>query len=517
MGDSSPFTINSIIGSFTTMAPPKNNRNNSSGGRATPGGGGGNNARTGNTSKQDDRNNKEKEKDAKKNQQSGNGAVGTPLPSPPLSPTRSRIASGQVPPPETGTGSDEASGEKKPASNAQNAAAASAVGATGAASTTVTAPSTGDRNQAAAAISELLNGMRSTIGLVAQTFDNLQGTADHVAALGPAVDAHFQVQAVKAEVAHRMQAQETRMQEEKERLQEQLKAHIRETLRPLADKIVADVVKREVSERVKKQLSEKIPASLGDEIRERKLQVLQAKQRLHNSEARRHNALIRASGLDEPLQALLRPLDIPASTSGATSLPTPPATAPSTMSAASLRAQVGAAGRDSTRLSVNTNTTSARPTNSPRSAVATTTPGGTRIAPSQLVPPTPSPLFPPNLSTLVSLGPEEVKALVREYGLVSEDGGADDDDDNVPLAATRGGARGGKARPVSHMTNVSDAGQSWVEAGLDGTREDDLNKFMRYIGVLGSDSKCFPPRPSSPSATARPRASARGSRPAPAG
>ena len=43
-----------------------------------------------------------------------------------------------------------------------------------------------------------------------------------------------------------------------------------------------------------------------------------------------------------------------------------------------------------------------------------------------LVPPTPSPLFPPNLSILVSLGPEQVKALVREYGLTS-----DNDDDGA--------------------------------------------------------------------------------------
>ena len=54
-----------------------------------------------------------------------------------------------------------------------------------------------------------------------------------------------------------------------------------------------------------------------------------------------------------------------------------------------------------------------------------------------LVPPTPSPLFPPNLSILVSLGPDEVKALVREYGLTSDnddDGAVDDDDLPVPPA-----------------------------------------------------------------------------------
>ena len=50
-------------------------------------------------------------------------------------------------------------------------------------------------------------------------------------------------------------AQEQRMQDEKERLQEQLKTHIRETLRPLTNQIIADVVKREVVERVRQKVS----------------------------------------------------------------------------------------------------------------------------------------------------------------------------------------------------------------------------------------------------------------------
>ncbi|KAI0686777.1 hypothetical protein C8T65DRAFT_143790 [Cerioporus squamosus] len=476
MSDTSSFSWNSAISSFTSM-PPKFKANNSAGGR--PGGGGNNrDARNVANAKQDDRHVKEKEKDAKA-KQTGNSVVGTPLPSPPLSPTRSRTASGQLPRDVSAQGSAKVDDDNQTdllKLDSPRAAVSTAPYATD-------APSTSSQDRAGAVMTDLVSGMRSTVSVMAQTLDVLHSTSNHVAALGPAIDAHYQVEGVKSEVAQHMKAQEDRMQQEKERLQEQLKAHIREHLRPLTNQIVADIVKREVAERVRQKLTEKIPTSLGDECREYNLTILQAKARLHNSEARRHNALIRASGLDEPLQPLLRPLDIPAALKvSALGLPTPPATAPSTITAASLKAQVGrGAGRDS--LSVNTDMRSTRATVSPRSAVgATTTPGGTvRPSPARdtLVPPTPSPLFPYNLSTLVSLGPDEVKALVREYGLVSED-----DDDDVPLATARGGARnGGNARPLSHMTTVSDAGQSWVEAGLDGTREDELNKFMRYIGV----------------------------------
>ncbi|RDX41397.1 hypothetical protein OH76DRAFT_217461 [Lentinus brumalis] len=420
-----------------------------------------------------------KAKDAEKAKERAQAVNGTPLPSPPESPKKET-------PPLAATLVNDTKGQKPSRLDTTSAgpgsSGANPNGTPSTAAATVGPSGSGNGRDpaAAAAVVGLVGAMKDTLGAVGQTLDALASQSARVAELGPAIDAMQQVQALRGEVERQQREQEDRMQQEKERLQEQLKGHIREHLRPLANQIVADVVQREVVGRVSQKLTERIPSSLRDEVNEYKLKILQAKARLHNSEARRHNALIRASGLEEPLQALLRPLDIPATSNA--QMPTPPATASSTMSAASLRAQVGATGRDSTRLSVNTDLRSPCNTASPGPAVGapTTTPGGMRSR-SALVPPTPSPLFPTNLSTLVSLGPDEVKALVREYGLVSEGDG--DDGPRASMAAGGGGRGGASPRPVSHITNVSDAGQSWIEAGLDGTREDDLNKFMRYVWV----------------------------------
>ena len=100
--------------------------------------------------------------------------------------------------------------------------------------------------------------------------------------------------------------------------------------------------------------------------------------------------------------------------------------------------------------------------------------------------PTASPLFPKDLATLVTLGPDQVRMLVREYGL-GGDAGDEDGDDEGHVPAVRGAesakkTAGQKQRPISAFTDMSDAG-SWMNAGLGGSREDDINRFMRYIGV----------------------------------
>lgn len=98
--------------------------------------------------------------------------------------------------------------------------------------------------------------------------------------------------------------------------------------------------------------------------------------------------------------------------------------------------------------------------------------------------PTASPMFPRDLATLVSLGPEEARKLVREYGLIGEDEDEGDVDEEVQVAAVRTptGRTRRDPRPTSTFTTASD-GQSWVNAGLQGSREEDINRFMRFIGV----------------------------------
>lgn len=61
----------------------------------------------------------------------------------------------------------------------------------------------------------------------------------------------------------------------------------------------------------------------------------------------------------------------------------------------------------------------------------------------ELLPPTPSPLFPRDLPTLMKLGDDEVKTLVSDYGLLTP-----------------------------HLNE-----------SVERSREDNLNRFLSYIGV----------------------------------
>ena len=262
------------------------------------------------------------------------------------------------------------------------------------------------------------------------------------------------------------------------------------------------------------------------------------------SEARRHNALIRSSALGEPLKPLLRPLlqvssqpgpttslhpDTSHDTDGLQGMEKPGAKQdkkekggnvrgkhkdPSSTGTASASAATGTTshtarqgtrggGKDATsRLSVNTAV-------SVRTSVAVTAfedspawesePSGEGILVDlgidfsgwDAVPRTVSPLFPRDVATLVGLSAEEARTLVKEYGLVTEDGGEEQDAEAGSKSendarrgaangrSAKGGTKGAKTaeRPVSGDTS------SWVNSGLEGSREDDLNRFMRHIGV----------------------------------
>ncbi|PIL30980.1 hypothetical protein GSI_05673 [Ganoderma sinense ZZ0214-1] len=440
--------------------------------------------------------------------------------------------------------------------NLNTYAGASSTGATGAPTSSTAGPSI--RDPTAVAVADLLGTMQNTLKALGNTFDVLGEQTIRVASLGPAVDALTQIESVQVELSKRTEGQDQDMQEVKTRQLETVKDHLRTVFRPRVNEIVAACVQKEIETR----LTEQIPASLRDWLLRYRLQIMEAKRNLHNSEARRHNALIRSSGLDEPLKPLLRPLQFPvgpdasADTDGTPEapgendkgkqdkknkvngdgkdkgkdklkdkskpadkgpgMPTPPSTAASVASATTSRtARTGAAAN---RLSVNTavsaSTSIAAVTalQSPGSALgAGVTVDLAALGRWDAVPATASPGFPHTLAAVVSLTAEHARALVREYGLVSaeDEDDEDDKDENVNPAPVRGGkavrggpqgenasgrpggvrgggpasGQGGKAqRPASMATACSDA-SSWANAGLAGTREDDINKFMRYIGV----------------------------------
>ncbi|KAI0753324.1 hypothetical protein C8Q80DRAFT_507067 [Daedaleopsis nitida] len=354
-----------------------------------------------------------------------------------------------------------------------------------------------DRDPTAEAVSALLQTMQHTLGSLGKTFDLMGHQTMCVASLGPAVDAVFQITAVRGELDDQNQREQIRMQEVKIALQDKVKCHLRETLRSRVTQIVADIVRTAVADRVKHELTARIPSSLREDITEYKRRNLEVKTNLINSEARRHNALIRASGLEEPLQPLLRPLGIPRTEnlSG-----THASTTPTRPSAGHDRGRGRGRGSTSdhatTRLSIKTEARSVRTSSGMEdqpARIGTNAGGLASGVPWDIEATTPSPLFPRDMMALVSLRPDEANALVRDYGLASGEG----DEAIDKHVRHRGGPQGSRPNDTSG-TNVGDSGHGWTDAGLQSTREDDINRFMRFIGV-GFEVLPTPPRSTSKS------------------
>ncbi|KAI0748795.1 hypothetical protein BC629DRAFT_1298285 [Irpex lacteus] len=201
-------------------------------------------------------------------------------------------------------------------------------------------------------VDELLGTMKQMLGTLGATFDTLGEQTVKVATLPAAMEAVSQISSVRKQLDDQHKRQEQRMQDMKTLLLEEVRTKLYSRLRETASEIVREVVQREIAERVRVQLQEQIPKKLREDVVSYKRQIMEVKVSLHNSEARRHNALIRANSLDEPLMPLLRPPPLPRS---------------------------------------------------------------------EWNPLTPSPLFPRDLTSLIRLGTEEARALMREYGLVREE------------------------------------------------------------------------------------------------
>ncbi|KAI0918910.1 hypothetical protein AcV5_001968 [Taiwanofungus camphoratus] len=281
------------------------------------------------------------------------------------------------------------------------------------------------------AVNELLGTMKLTLSTLGVTFDTLSDQTVKLAALGPAISAIHQVDIVRKQLADQQQQQEERMQGVKRLLSEELKTHLRNHLTSQMNSIVKEVVQREVENRVRQQLTVQIPESLRKEVLEYKRQILEVKTSLHNSEARRHNALIRSTALDEPLRPLLRPLSRDSSP----------------CSPSSTRKQ----GASSPKLSDTTF--------SSHSATA--------ALHYDLHSATPSPLFPRDIANMLRLEPDTVRTLMKEYGLMGS------------------GASQSKVVNSGSQQLNSEKRDKTNQLLIDGegSREENVNRFMSFIGV----------------------------------
>jgi hypothetical protein len=112
----------------------------------------------------------------------------------------------------------------------------------------------------------------------------------------------------------------------------------------------------------------------------------------------------------------------------------------------------------------------------PITAVAMSTPSTSTSTVDEVGPLTPSPLFPRDMASLFKLGPDDARALVRDYGLLEDIPEENGEAEVVrlngsPTCSGTGSATPGGSPDVERMP----------EANV--TRERDLSRFMAHIGV----------------------------------
>jgi len=217
------------------------------------------------------------------------------------------------------------------------------------------------------------NSIQNTLATLTVTCSVLGEQASRYADLGPAIDAGQKLAAFSKELNAQYDRQDQALRNMKDRLSTMYKGELARGINVRMEQRVQEKIAARVEEKVRDQLLKQIPANLQQEITHHKRQVLQIQTTLHNSEARRHNALLHIQDGSEQLRPLRRPFE-QAATPPATAIPTP----------------------------------NSSPKSSPASAL------------DSLEPPTPSPYFPKDVAHLVDLSPSEARRLVADYGLDPE-------------------------------------------------------------------------------------------------
>jgi hypothetical protein len=119
----------------------------------------------------------------------------------------------------------------------------------------------------------------------------------------------------------------------------------------------------------------------------------------------------------------------------------------------------------------------------PRPPASTPTVGKARTGTTvdvELEPPTPSPFFPRDLTSLFCLNSDAARALVREYGLVEDD----DVYENQSLDTDSGQGGGEVESSSSGVQQIPTPTSTTKDPDVDSdSREKNLTRFMVHIGV----------------------------------
>ncbi|KAG6866225.1 hypothetical protein C0991_007250 [Blastosporella zonata] len=271
------------------------------------------------------------------------------------------------------------------------------------------------------AIAELFATLKRTVSALHSTFDKLGTQVEKMAYLAPATQTKRQIEGIRF------------------KLEQQITRH---------EKAMNDV-QRLLEQAISDNLVDRLKADIYDVIHERVAQEVESRVR---QEARRHNANLRSPSMDaERLRPLLRPL-------------------PSALqSPAYVLKQPFTANNSNIASPVTAFPAAPMPTPMVARIPAIVFPPGSKQV-FELVPPTPSPLFPRDMRSLFALGPDAAKQLLNDYGL-----------QNTSAAPSPSKTDGHRIRVATQTGLNTPVTSPVIEPHT--TREEDINKFMAHIGV----------------------------------
>jgi len=155
-------------------------------------------------------------------------------------------------------------------------------------------------------LQELVAVMKNSLTMLGHTFDTLGEQTAHVATLPNVVENAHQLAQLRQQLAAADRRHEDRIQDLKALLREVVRAKINDFLTHHLQHTIRDRISARVKERVEQRLHERIPDALRNQVDEHRKQIVDVKKNLINSEARRHNSLLTASNLQDPLKPLVR-------------------------------------------------------------------------------------------------------------------------------------------------------------------------------------------------------------------
>ncbi|KAG8680314.1 hypothetical protein FRC08_016390, partial [Ceratobasidium sp. 394] len=157
-----------------------------------------------------------------------------------------------------------------------------------------------------ASINNLVNGFTTTLESLDQSLKMLMANSKEVEALGPPPDPAAQIHKLRLQLRAQDKKQDQRIADIKHIVKDVLKEQIADHMRAQIQEQIRVELAQQIHEAVIEQMPEHLPVSLQEQADESKRQLIEVRHSLLNSEARRSNATLRSTNLDDPLAPVVK-------------------------------------------------------------------------------------------------------------------------------------------------------------------------------------------------------------------